>query len=319
MSYNQPPPQGPYGQQPPQPGPYGAPQQPGPYGQPAPGGAPGQPGYGYPQQPPQPGPYGQQPPPPPQGFPQQPGPYGQQPPPPGGYMPPPPPGGGGKGKAVGVTIGAVALVGAIIGGYFLLGGGGGGSDLADDGPHKLTTPQQVAEEFNKKETGSDGLSSTDVKEFEDYGVKDAESVSASYEAGSGARAKQLKFSGVYGEISDPETVIDAAFAKIAEHAAESPGTDDGGKAELEGQPEEQTPAELDNAIMKCQNVKFTPGNAEQMPVDNFTVPVCMWADHSTIGWVVFSDAAAIITGKNTPMSEAATVTAKTRNDTRVPK
>ncbi len=45
-----------------------------------------------------------------------------------------------------------------VGAYFVLGGSGGGSDVADDGPHKLTTPATVLSEYKKKDGTGDTLS-----------------------------------------------------------------------------------------------------------------------------------------------------------------
>ncbi|SES06637.1 hypothetical protein [Streptomyces qinglanensis] len=342
---------GPYGQQP---GPYGQPPQqggPNPYG-----GAPGQPGYGYPQQPPQqpPGP-----PPQGYGFPQQQGapgrpgqadPYGQQGPygqpdpygPQGPYQqgpygqpgpPMPPQGGGGKGKTIGIVAGALVLVAAVIGGVVLFtgtdddkGGGdkGGGSVVADDGKkYKLITPATVAGEFDKtpgsENSSSNGFSDSDKDKFEQFGVKDPKTVSASYESGTGIDAKKLSFGGVYGEIENPDAVVNAALLMVAKEAKEDPDTSGGGKAQLEGEPEEVHPSGLgDDAVMKCQKVKYSapPGNTSG--VDSFTMPFCMWGDHSTIGFVVTASAADALSGKGTSVTEAGETTAKVRKDVRVP-
>ncbi|MGO4424749.1 hypothetical protein AB4Z54_40180, partial [Streptomyces sp. MCAF7] len=274
MSYNQP---GPYGQQP---------QQPGPYGQ---GGAAGQPGYGYPQQPPQqaggygqPNPYSQpqpQQPPQPQpgyGYPQQQpaAPYGQQPygqpGMPGPYQPAPPPGGGNK-KGLAIGIGAVVVVAAVVGGFLFFnnkdddkGGGGnkGGGDknvVANDGKrYKLTAPQTVAGEYTKDaSSGSDGITDEDAKDFEKFGVTNAKSASGEYKSGEGVSQKQLQLNGVWGEVKNPEAVVDGAFTKISQEAEKDPSTSGGMKAELVGSPQKVTPAGLDDAVMKCQNVKFS--------------------------------------------------------------
>ncbi|MBO8191693.1 hypothetical protein ITI46_08370 [Streptomyces oryzae] len=337
MSNNQP---GPYGQQPGQPGPYG--QQPGPYGQPPQqggpnpyGGAPGQPGYGYPQQ-------GapQQPPGPPQqgygypqqggpGMPGQPGPYGQ----PGPPMPPQ--GGGGKGKTIGIVVGALVVVAAVIGGVVLFTGGdddeggggggkGGGSKVADDGKrYKLITPATVAGEYDKKpgseNSSSGGFSESDKQKFEQFGVKDPKNVNAAYKSGTGLDTKQLNFGGVYGEIENPEAVVNAALLMVAKEAKEDPSTGGGGKAELDGEPQEVKPSGLgDDAVMKCQKVKYSAPPGDTSGIKGFTMPFCMWGDHSTIGFVVTASSADVLSGKDTPVSEAGETTAKVRKDVRVP-
>ncbi|WP_447037426.1 hypothetical protein [Streptomyces sp. DSM 118878] len=293
MSDNQP---GPYGQQPQQPGPYGQqPQQPGPYGQqpqqqPGPyGQQPQQPGYGYPQQPPQQPGYSQ---------PQQPGPYGQQPQAPYGQVtPPPPPSGGGK-KKTGLIIGAVAVVAAIgVGAYFVFGGGGGGSaSVEDDGAHKLVPPASVGD-YQKSDKSSDTpddgpLGSGDKKNAEEIGIKNPENVAAAYQVGQGLTGKQMSFQGMYGEIEDPEKSVDDGFAKADENSKKGTGDNTGDPEEfkLVGDPETVEPSGLEGAVMKCQSAAFKEGDKET------TVPICMWADHSTYGIVFGLDVAAMLKG-----------------------
>ncbi|MFH8606370.1 hypothetical protein ACH4D5_02595 [Streptomyces sp. NPDC018029] len=345
MSYHQP---GPYGgQQPQQPGPYGQqPQQPGPYGQPPQ--AP-QPGYGYPQQAPQqggysqpqqPGPYGQVPPQPP---------YGQQPQAPYGQVPPPPPGGGGK--KTGLVIAAVAVVAAAaVGGYFVLaggdddkggkkggssnvadgGGGGGEAGIKDDGPHKLTTPVTVLTEYKKDPQGSSGLNSVDPDRAEAAGVKNPEDVQAQYQSGSKDNPmaqKVLSFGGVYGEIDDPEKVVDYMFtnAKQKEESSAGTGTGTGESVTLVGEPKEYKPAELDGAVLKCQEMKVDLGGgagtsgstAGSSGPSEMSAATCIWGDHSTLGYVVTTDVASAVSGTSADLDEAATTTAKFRGEVRV--
>jgi hypothetical protein len=330
MSYNQP---GPYGQQP---------QQPGPYGQ---GGAAGQPGYGYPQQGggygQQPGPYGQPQQPqqqPEYGYPQQPqqpaAPYGQpqqpygqqapygQPGMPGPYQPGP--GQGGKKKGLAIAIGAVVVVAAVVGGVLLFkGGDDSGGKIADDGKrYKLTTPQTVAGEYSKDSSSSgDGITSEDKQDFEKFGVTNPETVSGEYKSGEGMTAKNLQLNGVWGEVKDPEAVVDGAFAKIAQEAAKDPSGSGGTTTELEGSPQQVSPSGLDDAVMKCQNAKVTPaagsGATSAPGAKGFTIPICMWGDHSTVGYVIVADTASALSGKGMSLDDAAAVTAKVRNDARV--
>ena len=321
MSYNQP---GPYGgQQPQQPGPYGGqpgpygqqPQQPGPYGQQPQ--AP-QPGYGYPQQAPQGVPPQQQP----YGYPQgqQPGPYGQQPQygapqGPGGFPPPPP---APKKSKTGLIIGAVAVVAAIgVGAYFLL--GGGGSSVADDGAHKLTTPETVLTEY-KKQPGKEGGDKDSLKEAQQNGVKNATNVGASYQVKDPANplgGKMISFSGLYGEIDDPEKVVDNVFASIKAESEKDKGESAAGdpKMNLEGSPQEFTPAELDGAVLKCQQAKSKADPANSTPAMAMTF--CVWADHSTVGFVTPVNLADMLAGKAGSMEDAASITAKLRKEVRV--
>lgn len=306
MSYNQP---GPYGGQPQQPGPYG--QQP-PQGAPQPGygypqqAPPQQPGYGYPQQtpqgvPPQTPPYGQQQ-----------APYGQQPYP---TVPQPPVSGGG-GKKVGIILGAVAVVAAVaVGAYFVI-GGGGGADIADDGPHKLTTPATVLSEYKKNDSGGGALSDSDVKDAEKWGVTDPKDVSASYASGNESNPmsqKQLHFSGVYGEIEDPEKVVDA----MLDHMASESGKDDEDvKVTMVGDPTSYDSAE--GAVLKCQDAKMEPtdGSTSDGP-SVMNLSFCVWGDYSTVGMVMPMDLASIMAEKPTDQATAAETTAKFRKAVRV--
>lgn len=332
MSYNQP---GPYGgQQPQQPGPYGQqPQAP-------------QPGYGYPPQAPQgvppqqPGPYGQQQ--APYGQPPQ-TPYGQVPQAPYGQVPPPPPQGGGK--KTGIVIAAVvAVVAVAVGGYFAFAGGddkdggkkGGSSSVAgggdeaggvkDDGPHKLITPATVLTEYKKGQDGAgeSGMTSSDVKEAEEHGVKNAKDVAAQYQAGdkdNPLSQKILQFNGVYGDIADPEKVVDAMFGEAEKNAQEgSSGSTSGEEMTLVGSPKSYSPAGLDGAVLKCQEMKLdfgSSGTGSTSGPSEMSMATCIWGDKSTLGIVITTDVANAMGGKSADLDEAADKTAKFRKEVRV--
>jgi hypothetical protein len=306
MSFNQPPPN-PYGQQPP-------PQQPGP-----------PPGYGYPQQggvpqqPPQPGPYGypqQQPPNPYAGAPQQPSPYGVQPNPnypqqpnygqqqpnaygqqPGWGTPPPAPKKN-SGKIIAIIVGVVVVVAAGVGISIAMNGGGGAS-----GPkYKLTTPETVAGDFKKK---SDADSSDGGDDLDGItGITDPHDVQATYSAGD---TKQIEFFGVYGTIDDPSATLDAAFKELDKQSAQDPDTD----GTAVGDPSSVSPAGLGDASMKCQTFKTSEDGV------SVQFPVCIWADSSTLGLVVYVDGATVITGGSMSTSDSAKITAEVRTGSRV--
>ncbi|MGW5677311.1 hypothetical protein ACWEV4_19885 [Streptomyces sp. NPDC003860] len=321
MSHNQP---GPYDGQPQQPGPYG--QQPGPYGQPpqpgygfpqqppgqpgAPGygypqadpqaAPPGQPGYGFPQQGQQPGPYGQpqqpgqQPGYPPAGQPQQPGqwgqpqqpgPYGQQPAHPG-QVPPPPP--GGSKKKTGLIIGAAVLALAVIagGGYLLFSGDDSSSGVADSTKgYKLTPPASVGDfkrmsgQSNDKE-----MKDSDKKDAEAMGIKNPNQAGAAYRSGDDpSTGKTLVMTGFWGEVEDPEKAVDGFFGIVRKEASNG-GEDD---VQLQGSAKSYEPADFKGAVMKCQNAK---DSSQKEP---FEVPMCVWADYSTLVVVIHMDMAAV--------------------------
>ncbi|MFH9175406.1 hypothetical protein [Streptomyces albogriseolus] len=327
MSHHQP---GPYGGQPQQSGPYGQqgpyggqPQTPQPgYGYPQQAPPPAQPGYGYPQQPP----YGQ----PPYGQP----PYGQQPP----YgMPPQPPasggggGGGGGGKVAAIVVGAVAVVTAIgVGAYVLLGGsdGGGAAGLTDDGPHKLTVPKTVLDEYQRFGDGSEESGSDTAKDMEKSGVKNGTAVLGQWSTADFGNydpadpstagdfpdrdellsAKGITMVGGYGEIADPEKTLDKFFANIQEQVEKSAEQNTGGmeNAELVGEPEE---VEIAGTVAKCQSTKSTNALTKKESTDWF----CAWADRSTVGMVSPGDNAGTGVGKDT----AVELTTKLREQIRV--
>ncbi|MEV0962338.1 hypothetical protein AB0J25_06935 [Streptomyces sp. NPDC049910] len=322
MSHNQP---GPYGGQPRQPGPYGPS---GPYGPPpqGAGGAP-QSGYGQPQQPPQgfppqqpghgygypqapqPGPYGPQP-----------GPYGQQPPygaGPGAYPPPPPPparrGGGWKALVAG---GAVVALAAVAGGAWWLTSGGAGSGVAADTKGYRLTPAASAGEFRKDKDSPDRLSAKEQSEAEALlGVEDARQAGANYTSGDPEQpltGKALSLTGFWGEIDDPEKALDGWFRKLEEGGGDD---SDDVRIEFVGEAADVEPAGFEGALMKCRTARLTPtGDASSagLGAKTFEVPMCAWADFSTIAGVNVVDLSQILGGggKAVPQSEVAELTAK---------
>ncbi|MBV7668689.1 hypothetical protein OG923_23145 [Streptomyces halstedii] len=325
MSHNQP---GPYGGPPPQgqPGPYG--QQPNPYGGPPPQGAP-QPGYGYPQQAPQ-GVPPQQPPQPGYGYPQaqQPGPYGQQPPAPpyggqagyGGVPPQPEAPKKKTGLLIGVGVVALAVVAGGV--YFLTAGGGGNSDVADSTKGYKLTPAASVEEYKQDPSEaepSSALKGDKKAKAEAAGIKDPQTVGAQYLSGDLATnpltTKMLILQGTWGEVGDPEKAIDSSFENAKQEAAAS----EDAQGSLVGSPRKVTPAGLDGALMKCQDVKIVndkaDGSAEKGPKE-MTMPVCIWADYSTVGVVIGFDIGAAMTNKSMSQDEVADLATKLYNTSR---
>ncbi|MEU4212237.1 hypothetical protein AB0F13_19930 [Streptomyces sp. NPDC026206] len=294
-----------------QPGPYGVPpQQPNPYTQP--------PAPGYPQQPqPQAGGWGPGMPPP--------------------YPPPAPPQGGGKGKAVVLAVAALVVVGAIVGGVALLAGGGkresrsdkaGGMATASPSPgtsasaapatkrYKIITPDTVAGEYRKDaaDTGG-GFDTKGLNVLRLLGVTNPQSTSGAYRSGEDKRAqKQLRFSGAWGDdVRNPELVVDGLFKDAAAGAAKD--TDPDSKTEFEGSPQRMSPEGLGDAVMKCQMSKWTnPGTPGARAL---RMPLCIWADKSTVGTVFALDTNLIVRGEDLTLEEAADRAAKLRQDVRV--
>ncbi|MEU1472188.1 hypothetical protein ABZ434_28700 [Streptomyces sp. NPDC005761] len=329
MSYNQP---GPYGGQPPQgqPGPYG--QQPGPYGGQPPQGPPqGQPGYGYPQQAPQGVPPQQQPPQPGYGYPQaqQPGPYGQQPPTPPyggqpayGGQPPFPPAQQPK-KKTGLIVGGVIVALAVIAGgvYLLTSSGGDNSDVADSTKgYKLNLAASVGD-YKKRvtDTSTDEMTTEDKSEAKALGIKDAHKDQGQYASGdietNPLTTKMLMVYGNWGDVTDPAKALDGMFAQARKGMAE----DEEDKASLVGSPEDVTPAGFKGALMKCQNMKMINAKADGTAANGpkeMIMPVCIWADYSTVGAVVGFDVGGAMTNKPMTQDEVAGLTAKLYNTSR---
>ncbi|MFB7464405.1 hypothetical protein ACFCZ1_13070 [Streptomyces sp. NPDC056224] len=302
MSYNQPGPYGQQPQQPQQPGPYGQqPPPPGPYGQPAP-----QPGYGYPQQPgvPPQG-YPQQPPTPAYGYPQQQPPYGGTPP---------------KKSKTGVIIAAVVAVAVIAGGgWYFLGGGAGGAVSADTKGYKLVAPESVDDFKKDPKYPEKEFTDKDKKEAEAAGIKNPAQVGMTYMSGDPKNplsAKGLNFQGVYGELADPEKSVDGYFAMAKLNAAKDGKSD----VQLIGSPKAMTPAGFKGAVMKCQEIKVTSKDTATKGPKEFTVPVCIWGDYSTLSMVSATDIASILAGKpGYTLEQTADITAKLYNTARVKK
>ncbi|MEU4212236.1 hypothetical protein AB0F13_19925 [Streptomyces sp. NPDC026206] len=320
MSFNQP---GPYGQ-PPQP-----PQGPTPYGQP---------GYGYPQQPPAAPAYGQQPPPPPYGAPQQPAPggwgqpqaqapggWGQQPGMPGQYPPPVPPQGGGKGKAIGITIGALVVVGAIVGGAVFFMGGGSDGEVK---PYTMVMPESVLGGKFTKGTGAPGGNSSTTDKSEDItndksakemGVSNGTGVKAAY---TNPEKQMLSVVGAYGELADPKKTVDAMIAKMEENEKKSQANTKGAQIQTVTAWTEFSPIGFDGAVMKCETKKST--YAVGTMSSEAEVSVCIWGDSSAVGMTrhIVSKTnspyggASAASGKVMSAQEFSEATAKIRNEVR---
>lgn len=224
-----------------------------------------------------------------------------------------------------MIIGAVAVAAAIaVGAYFVV-GGGGSSGLADDGPHKLTTPQKVLGEYTRatKESDTRDASSSTAKDLEKSGVKNGTAVYGAYSTADLSHydpsdpstlpdksklltAKGVTLIGAYGKIADPKAALDAYFTQIKkDFQKNSSGSSAAGKSELVGEPES---VDMDGAVMKCQAAKGTNQLTKQQQTDWF----CAWADYSTMAMVSPGNNAADVS-KDT----AADITRKLRNDVRV--
>ncbi|MFJ4428967.1 hypothetical protein [Streptomyces bobili] len=290
-------------------------QQSGPYGPPAQ--AP-QPGYGHPPQVGYPSfqqsPYGsaQNP------YVQEPSLHQQPPGPTGGQTP------SGMGRRAALIRGAVALVVAVavavaVGAYLVRSGEAGdvAGDVAGDGPHKLTVPAQVLGDYKKDDKQPTTPLIGIARDAEKLGVAHAQSVSASYTGGKKSdplSQKLIHFDGVYGEIQDPESVVDAFLAQLETRSIAS-GEKDGTKVTMIGDPRSYDVAE--GAVVKCQQVKVEPTNASAAGPKEMYLAYCVWGDHSTAALVSHTNIGAMLMGKKPNSAAEATVTAKLREEVRV--
>ncbi len=166
-----------------------------------------------------------------------------------------PPAPGGK-KKTGLVIGGVAVLVAIgVGVYFVV-GNAGSSGLADDGPHKLTTPAKVLGDYNRatKDGDTSDSGSSTVKDLEKSGVKNGTAVFGAYST--------ADLSGY--NPSDPSTAPSASELLTAKgisvigaygkrRSAEGPGR------VLRGHPEGRRPERLRRQFVGRQQAGRGPG------------------------------------------------------------
>ncbi|NUP41043.1 MAG: hypothetical protein HOY76_29510 [Streptomyces sp.] len=239
-----------------------------------------------------------------QGYvhPQAPTPFGQP-----GYPPVPPQVGGAKGKAIGIALGALTAVGAIIGSFALFGGDGDGTEtVPDDGKrYKLTAPDAVlggykvwGDSAQEQDAASDeavalGISSG-KRIINTWSTVDTTDPDSDFD-----NNKSIVFIGFYGDVDDPEKSVDAYFDIMRRGSQLS---------ESIGDKEKQSPRGFKNGIMKCQYRK-----ADAEPGQPETTPWCVWGDHSTVGMVTVVDA----TKEKLSLEGGARIAADLRNEIRV--
>lgn len=170
-------------------------------------------------------------------------------------------------------------------------------------------------EYKKGDEGanSSSFNEEDIKNAEEAGVKNPTDVNAAYEAGdkdNPLSQKLLQFVGVYGEIEDPEKVVDAMFAELKKES-------DTDKGELVGSPKAFTPAGLDGAVLKCQETRVPGDETGEAGPKEIKMPVCIWGDHSTLGVTIDANIADALAGKGPDLAAAAEQAAKFRKEVRV--
>lgn len=80
-----------------------------------------------------------------------------------------------------------------------------------------------------------------------------------------------------------------------------------------GSPKEFKPEGFDGALMKCQELKVDTSQGSSGSAKGpkeFAMPVCIWADYSTVGIVAGVDVASALTEKSVPLEDMAALAAK---------
>lgn len=210
---------------------------------------------------------------------------------------------------------AVAVIAG--GGWYLAGGGAGGDISADTKGYKLVAPESV-DDFKKDPSYKEpAFTDEDKKEAEASGVKNPARVGMAYTAGDPKNpltGKGLSFKGLYGEIADPEKSVDGYFAMAKLNASKDGKSD----VTLIGSPKAMTPAGFKGAVMKCQEAKFVIKDTTTKGPKEFTLPICIWGDYSTLSMVTATDVASLFANKpGYTMEQTAEFTAKLYNTARV--
>ncbi|MEU9233903.1 hypothetical protein [Streptomyces subrutilus] len=229
-----------------------------------------------------------------------------------------------------VTGIAVALAVIVATAYFTLGveGAGDVDRVSNSGVtvhskgYELVAPESV-DAYQKSSPGSapGKLNAEQQKEAERLGVGNARAVSGIYNApnpDSGEPAKvggrRLSFDGLYGDIADPATALDKYLANVGERGFKGDGKKRGLVMEPVGSAVVVKPAGFEGALMKCQDVKVAGDKGAASPKGgeaDFRIPVCAWADYSTLGGAnVFELAQPVTGGPGASREEVAALTAE---------
>ncbi|GAA2469490.1 hypothetical protein ACFPFX_25825 [Streptomyces mauvecolor] len=242
----------------------------------------------------------------------QPGPYGPQPPTPS-FGPPSTvavASGAPTGARVRNTVLAVAftvVVGAVGATGYVWGRGASGPASAAAVSYRVKTPPSImGGAFVGDANVGVRITNGDIKGCLADGIRNLQAVSASYRSSNPDSEQRVQFLGVWGTIDDPEQAIDRDFATAARTAADKTGNT------FVGAPQRVFPIGLGDAVMKCQIYK--PTSPSHSDADS-TTPLCIWADHDTLGEVTRFDLATGAT--HLTLDQDADTAARVRVDTRV--
>lgn len=235
-----------------------------------------------------------------------------------GTVPPPPPPAARrttKTLLVAAVVVAISVAGAA---GFLLGEDHTGPAATSAGaslpprPYKLTVPPSLLDGvFVIDPDIIIRITDKDMTSYAEAGIRNAKGVSAHYKSGSSASRQQVQFSGAWGTIDDPDRAVDHEIARLTD--SRGPGD----KRTAVGVPQNVAPGGLEDAVMKCQMLKVSDPTAPSDPAT--TYPVCVWADHSTLGQVTVIDPNSFASGgTGVTLDEDADTAAKVRQAVRTP-
>ena len=162
------------------------------------------------------------------------------------------------------------------------------------------------------------MTGTDKAKTEALGIKNPQQAGAVYQAGKDnpLAAKTVTLSRYLGRCHRPG---EGRRQLLQQRGVGPKKGDDGMDVKLVGSANGRHPGRFDGALMKCQNMKVInkdgDGTAAKGPKE-FEVPICVWADYSTVGIVTGVDVALSMAGKGMSQDDAAALTAKLHNDVR---
>ncbi|WP_424887493.1 hypothetical protein [Streptomyces sp. XH2] len=231
------------------------------------------------------------------------------------WPPPIPDRRGGKGKAIGITIGAVAVVGALIAGavYFV------GSSDNDTAAYRIELPETLlGGEYKKDKDDADSAKSEDISakdraQMKSFGIEDADGDAAGYQSD---KRGSLEVVGMYGRIPDPEKTLDRMAAGQEKAGAGNGKPPLGGKTER-GTYKDYRPRGFDGIALKCKadTTSFSFGDKNT----SMTLSQCLWADKGTIASVTSMPFGGEGDAKGISAEELAEITARIRQEVRKPK
>ncbi|WKU44834.1 hypothetical protein Q3V23_12535 [Streptomyces sp. VNUA116] len=234
--------------------------------------------------------------------------------PPGPWPPPIPDRPSGKGKAIGITAGALVFAGALVGGLLYFNDGSGDGAAA----YRIEMPQTLVDgEYKRdKDDGAEkdtGISAKDRAEMKSFGIEDADGDAGSYQSD---KRGALQVASMYGKIPDPEKTIALMVARMDKGGREDGTAPMGGKVER-GTYKDYRPHGFDGVVLKCKadKISFSFGDLNSTT----SLGQCLWADKGIIGTVMSQPFGAKGNDKGMSAEELAEMTTKIRKEVRKPR